>query len=98
MTKEIKFNYAIIRSAFGDYWVGKTKLKADEKSIFSKREDAVNYAQDLFCSNNPEFDIYAEEEDENYDWDLYNSWETIETDSFDCEEIQKRMEDKIVKR
>lgn len=98
MKKEVKFNYAIIRSVFGDYWIGKTKLKADEKSIFSKREDAVNQAQDLFWSSHPEFDCHAEEGDARYDYELYSNWSNIETDSFNCEEIQKRMEDKIVRQ
>ena len=96
--KKKSLNYAIVRSIFGDYWVGLTKLVADEKNIFSKREDAVNRAQDLFCSENPEFDCHAEEGDEQYDWDMYNSWSNIELDSFDCEEIPKNIEDKIVRR
>lgn len=91
--KTVKLNYAIMQSAFGDYWVGKTMLKADEKSIFSKREDAVNHAQDLFCSDHPDFDMYAEEGDDNYSWEDHNAWEIIETDSLEAEEIQKRMED-----
>jgi hypothetical protein len=98
MTKKKSLNFAIVRSIFGDYWVGLTKLEADEKNIFSKREDAVNKAQDLYCSDHPDFDIHADTGDEQYDWDMYNFWSYIELDSFDCEEIPKKIEDKIVRR
>jgi len=40
MKKEAKWNYATVRSVFGDVWVGKTKLKADNKKIFTTFEAA----------------------------------------------------------
>jgi len=46
--KETKWNYAVVRTIFGDYWVGKTKLKADEKKIFKNIRYAIEKAQDLF--------------------------------------------------
>ena len=91
------FNYAIVRSIFGDYWVGKTLLKADEKSIFSKIETAVNRAQDLYCEQHPCFDPNAEEEDEGYDDEAYCEWSNIESNAFDCEEIPVTIQDKIVR-
>ena len=37
-------NYAIARSAFGDYWIGKTLQKANGKNIFSTFEEATSEA------------------------------------------------------
>jgi len=38
--KKSKWNYAIVKSIFGELWIGRTKLKADEKKVFSKLETA----------------------------------------------------------
>lgn len=46
MGKE-KLNYAVLRSGFGDLWVGKIALKADEKSIFANFDDAMETAKNL---------------------------------------------------
>ena len=56
-------NYAVLRSAFGDYWVGKTNLAVREGSIFSTFEEAREVALDL-SEENPINQIELEEETE----------------------------------
>jgi hypothetical protein len=95
------FNYAIVRSIFGDYWVGKTLLVADEKAIFSKVEDAVNKAQHLFCENNLNFDPNAEEGDAEYNDELYSIWDNIRFDAIESGEIKEirvTIQDRIVRQ
>lgn len=38
--KKCKWNYATVKSIFGNVWVGKTKLKPDGKKIFSSFDEA----------------------------------------------------------
>lgn len=38
-------NYAIVKSMFGDYWVGKTELPVKDGSIFSTYDDAFEEAK-----------------------------------------------------
>lgn len=45
--KEKKWSYAIVRSTFGDLWVGKTHLEPNDTSIFSDFEQAIGTAQNL---------------------------------------------------
>ena len=40
-------NFAIMKSRFGDYWVGKTKLETNGASIFSIFDEAVDEAKAL---------------------------------------------------
>ena len=97
MTK-VKWNYAVIKSIFGDLWVGKTKLKADEDSIFSDKEDAINLAEQLFEDNHFDFDSSLTEDDEYYDDDLFYEFEKIRQDAENnCEKISKSIENKIVR-
>ena len=59
-----KFNFAVLRSAFGDYWVGKIKQKPDKKSIFSTFDEATNRVLDLTDSILNQDDLEMVEEDE----------------------------------
>lgn len=96
--KKIKWNYAIIRSIFGDYWIGKTKLKANEQNIFSNLADAINFAEQLFEDSHPEFDSNLEEGDEGYNEDLYYTFEQIREHAEDKPEIiNKKLEKFITK-
>lgn len=42
---EEKFNFAIIKSIFGDYWIGKTKLPIKPGCIFSDFDAALEEAK-----------------------------------------------------
>jgi hypothetical protein len=93
-----KWNYAVVKSVFGDLWIGKTKLKANEKFIFSNLEDASNFACQLFEDYNPDFDYSLDEEDERYDDELICQFEDLENPIEDeLEEIKKGIEKFIVK-
>jgi len=72
MTKEKKLNYAVLRSGFGDLWVGKIALPADEKTIFTNFDDALETAKKLNDSieNAEELDEIVEEELELLDKDM----------------------------
>ena len=61
-----KWSYAILRSMFGDLWVGKTQLTPNEKSIFSNFDDAIERAKQLNDSieNADELDAVTEEDTE----------------------------------
>jgi len=64
--------YVIMKSAFGDYWIGKTKLKLpDNAKAFDDFEDAREEAMALCtqCENRDELELveeteYFEDEDE----------------------------------
>lgn len=57
-------NFAVLKSAFGDYWVGKIEREPDGKSIFSIFEEATNRALALTDSieNTDELEMTDEEE------------------------------------
>ena len=40
-------NFAIMRSGFGGYWIGKTKREVKDGSIFSTFNDAIEEAKNL---------------------------------------------------
>ena len=54
--KEKKWAYAIVRSVFGNLWVGKTHLEPNDIGIFSDFEYATGKAQDL----NPSHENWVE--------------------------------------
>ena len=72
MAKTKKLNYAVMRSGFGDLWVGKIALPADEKTIFAKFDDALETAKLLNDSieNAEELDEIVEEELESLNKDM----------------------------
>jgi len=57
-------NFVVMKSGFGDYWIGGTKLEADEKVVFSDFESAIEKAEDLNDSieNQEELEEMTEEE------------------------------------
>lgn len=91
-----KYAYAVMKSIFGDLWIGRTTLKADEESIFAERVDAITKAQNIFLDLHPDFDPSADEEDDTYDEELYCAYEDLEASS--CTElISKGMEKHIIR-
>lgn len=64
MSNEAKWSYAVLRSGFGDLWVGKIKLEPDEKSVFACFSDAIERAKELNDSidNADELDETVEED------------------------------------
>jgi len=46
-----KENFAIARSIFGEYWIGKTLLKVNGKSIFSTFDAATEAAMEMTDSH-----------------------------------------------
>lgn len=88
---KIKWNYAVVRSLFGDLWIGKTKLKPQKEKIFADPEDAVEKAQQLFQDSHLDFDELAEPNDENYNDELLYEYEKL-SELEDIEEIRKGLE------
>ena len=80
-----KYNYAICRSAFGDYWVGKTLLPVKPGSIYDNIEDATEEAKSL-----TEADF---EDSEELDFKLIELEQQAEED---CEIIKPEMEHWII--
>ena len=61
-TKEL--NFAVLKSGFGDYWVGKVKLESNGKSVFPTFEEATNRALALTDSIENTDELEAVEEAE----------------------------------
>jgi len=61
MKKKSKWNYATVRGVFGDVWVGKTKVKADGKRIFTSFEAA----EEIRKQNISASDFENEDEEEH---------------------------------
>jgi hypothetical protein len=96
---KVKWNYAVVKSVFGDLWIGKTKLRANEQYIFSNIDDASNFACQLFEDAHIDFDAGLDEEDENYDDELVCQFEELEyPNEEEIEEIPKGVEKAIVRR
>lgn len=47
VNKEKKWNYAVVKSIFGGLWIGKTKLKPDNRKIFASLDEV----EDIFKNN-----------------------------------------------
>ena len=47
-------NYAVMRTMFGDYWVGKTNLEPNGVGVFASFDEALETALDLAwdCEDN----------------------------------------------
>jgi len=92
-----KWNYAVVRNIFGDYWIGKTRNKPIKDKIFPDIDDAVQKALMLFEDSHPEFDYRLDEGEEGYDLELCNQYEEIQETKFDdVEEITKELEKFLV--
>lgn len=61
---KVKYNFAIGKFLFGDYWVGKTKLEVNNKSIFSTFEEAIEEAIDLTDSISERDELECTEEED----------------------------------
>jgi hypothetical protein len=92
MAKKIKWNYAVVRSVFGDFWIGKTKLKANEITIFVDKEDVIRLVEEQFLDEHLDFDPDLDEDDE-----LNYKFEEIREHAEEPEEIKKAVEKFIVK-
>ena len=98
MSKKIKWNYALMKSLFGDLWIGKTKLPPKKEVIFCNLEDAKEKAKNLFLNEHPDFDIEAfenEEEPDNYD-NEESYRKIVKCNEKEVEEINKKIEKFIV--
>ena len=64
MAKKKKLNYAVMRSGFGNLWIGGTHLKPNGKSIFVDFDEALQTAKNLNDSieNADELDDTTEED------------------------------------
>lgn len=79
MSKEKKIeviSFAILQSAFGDYWVGKTLRKSNGKTIFPTFEVATERATALTdsISNQDELEDVNEEDTELVNDELLDKW------------------------
>lgn len=93
-----KFNYAVVRSIYGELWVGKTKLEVEDRIVFADIKDAVQKAEQLFYDKNIGFDPYLDEDDEDYDEELQTEYEDLTNETEDSvENIPKGVEKFIVR-
>lgn len=92
-----KWNYAVVKSIFGDCWVGKTKLKADEVRIFADIEDVIKQIEERFLLEHSHFNPDLDEDDEGYNDELNYQFSEIREHAEEPEEIRKKLEKFIVK-
>lgn len=91
--KNKKKNYAVMVSMFGDYWVGRTDLPANDKNVFSDFEKAKGKVIDKFLMKHQDFDPSLEYDDEGYDQELAYAYEDLNDQTEeDCDDISKDME------
>lgn len=90
-------SYAIVRTMFGDIWIGKTQLKPDEKDIFSSLPQALDRAKEIFQEFHYNFDPNSDIGDEDYNDDLAYAYEELQKGAgVEC--IRETMEHYIVRR
>ena len=63
MNNSEKYYFAIVKSVFGDYWIGKTKLEPNGTSVFPTFNEATERAIELTdsISNMDELEEVMEE-------------------------------------
>ncbi len=58
-------NYAVMRTMFGDLWVGKTKLEPNGVGVFATFDEAIEAAMDLSWGSEENLaELHDAEEDE----------------------------------
>lgn len=60
-------NYAVMKTMFGDYWVGKTRLEPNGVGVFATHREAVEAAMGLNDSIDNLADLQDAEESEAED-------------------------------
>ena len=90
--KKEKWNYAVVKSVFGDFWVGKTKLLPVKEKIFNNIQEAIQHAEELFMESHPDFDYDIYEDNDNDDELLMLFDEISEITSENAEAIKKGLE------
>jgi hypothetical protein len=93
MKKKVKWNYAVMRTIFGDYWIGKTKLPCKKESIFADLEDAIQKVEMLFEDAHFDFDP-DDESDEN--GELLCRYEDIRNNTEESIELIKKNIEKFI--
>jgi len=58
------WNFAVVRSVFGDIWIGKTQLPTNDSSIFADFDSALEVAKHHGSYEDIEEIMAAEENDE----------------------------------
>jgi len=97
MVKKVKWNFAVVKSIFGNLWIGKTKLAPVKDKVFTDLSEAIEKAQGLFMEDHIDFDPSLVEDDEFYDCELEVEYNELEmTTEEDAEEIKKDLERFIV--
>lgn len=92
--KEAYTNYAIVKTVFGDFWLGKTRLKPDNKRhIYNDKDEATKVIQDMYLEEFPDFEPGLDFDDENYDDERQCQYDELVSD----EEIRPEMEVHIMK-
>ena len=67
MSKNTKWNYAVVSSIFGDLWVGRTKLPIEKGRIYATFEEATQAAISMTdsISNRDELESATDDPEEN---------------------------------
>ena len=93
--KKVKYNYAVVKSRFGNIWVGKTKLPVVKDRIYADISEAIKVATELLLERNPSFDPYDEDADD-IDYETFDSYNAIQ--EVTAENAEDAIEEFIVRR
>jgi hypothetical protein len=96
MAKKV-WHYVVMKSVFGDLWIGKTTLPVKNDKIFATLDEAKEKAYMLFEDRYPEFDVdLFEQGEEGNDYGqedayrkIYKAGDDVENE---IEEIPKTLE------
>ena len=89
-----KWNYAVVRSIFGDLWIGKTKLLVKKDKIYKDLRDAIDMAVILFEESHTNFN--PDDEEDNDPEEQYQYDDLLNTSKDEVEKIDKKIEKYIV--
>jgi len=95
--KKEKWHYAVVKSMFGDYWVGKTQLPLQKEIVFEDIEDAIEKAEELFCRDKGFDPDYADDNEEDEDGsEMLYEYEQIREKAEESSEIIAKSIEKFI--
>lgn len=94
--KKVVYSYVVMRSMFGDIWIGKSIRKADEKKFFSEFSAAFKRADKIFSAMHEDF---QEEpiDGEDFDDELASQYEQLKSTTPETAELVRPEMEKYIR-
>ena len=84
-------SYCVVKSVFGDIWIGKSKKETDDIKFFATFDEASDRAKGKFLEFNLDFDENLDSNDE----ELQEAYDGLDDES-NIEEVEEDMEKFII--